>query len=188
MKTQLSLVVLVFSLISACDDTAANNNNVNNTNNLNNTNNNLPPDFMDYPARVVSVSDGDTFYVRWLDKTVKIRLKGVNTPEIAHSGVPAEPFGVAAMDFTIDHLPQSSWVGLEFDDPQCAWETPPASCYDVYDRLLAYAVTELNQDLGAQLLVNGLAEVYTSAIFNRKTLYLQYQQSAIDAGLGIWSK
>ncbi len=185
------LIALLMVLPFACDDTATNNDsNTNNTTTLNNVNNtaNTAPEFMDHPARVVSVTDGDTFHCRYLDETIKIRLKGVNTPEIAHDGVEAEPYGVEAMEFTIAHLPQSSWVGLEFDDEQCATATAPSSCYDVYGRLLAYARTDENQDLGAQLLINGLAEVYTSADFARKTLYLQYQQEAIDASRGIWSK
>lgn len=185
------LFAVIFALgFASCDDDATNNdNNTNNSsNNVTNNVTNTAPEFLDNPARVISVADGDTVHVRYWDKNVKIRLLGVNTPEIAHNGTPAEDYGVEAMEYTQSHLPNSAWVGLEFDNPQCAWESPPASCYDTYDRLLAYIRTDQDQDLGAQLLVNGLAEVYTTADFDRKTLYLQYQQQAVDAGRGIWSK
>jgi micrococcal nuclease len=185
------MVVAVF--LSGCDDTSENNNtnnanNVNNINNVNNVNNDVPPEFMEFPAKVVSVSDGDTIYVRYNDRTFKVRFSGVDAPEIAHSGTPADPYGVDAMDFTRDHLPIGSWVGLEFDDASCGSSSPPADCYDLYDRMLAYIRTLDDQDLSAQLIVNGLATVYTNADFNRKTQYLQYQQQAIDNHLGIWSK
>ena len=187
------MFLMIFVIFTGCSDPDSNNsnnvNNSNNTNNINNSNNTnkIPPDFMTFPAVVQLVSDGDTIHVEYLGRSIKIRFKGVNAPEIAHNGTPAEPFGVDAMDFVKSHSPVGSFVGLEFDDDRCGSENPPASCFDVYDRMLAYIRTEENQDLGAQLLVNGYAEVYTAAEFNRKTVYLQYQQQAVDAQVGIWS-
>lgn len=180
------LLLTVFLMFSACDDdSASNNNNDAGTNNVTNNNNDVPPDFMIHPARVSHVTDGDTVYVWYGNQNYKIRMAGIDTPETF--GTP-EPFGEEAKQFTIDHLPLASWVGLEFDNEACATQVPPpSSCFDVYDRLLAYLRTLDNQDLGAQLLVNGLAEVYTDANFNRKTQYLQLQNQAISAGVGIWS-
>ncbi|MDA3863045.1 MAG: thermonuclease family protein [Deltaproteobacteria bacterium] len=190
MKSFLFLSILVFALFPGCDDSAStnNSNNTNNTNNINNVNNTQPPEFMDFPAKVVSVSDGDTVRVLYQEQYIKIRLMGVDCPEIAHNGTSADPYGVEAMEFTENHMENGDWVGLEFDDDSCASENPPADCFDVYDRMLAYLRTDEDQDLGGQLLINGLATVYTSATFNRKTLYLQYQQEAIDSNRGLWSE
>ncbi len=191
MKTILLVLPLFLISLAGCDDPSEKGNNTNQTSGPTNnptSNINKPPDFMENPARVISVTDGDTVHVLWYNKNIKIRMLGVNTPEIAHNGQPAEPYGVEAMEYTKAHLPNSSWVGLEFDNPQCAWESPPASCYDMYDRLLAYLRTDQNQDHNAQLIINGLARVYTMADCGRKTYYLQLQEAAVDAKRGIWSE
>ncbi|HKJ23067.1 MAG TPA: thermonuclease family protein, partial [Gammaproteobacteria bacterium] len=62
------------------------------------------PSRVDARAHVAYVYDGDT--VR-LDDGRRIRLIGVDTPEIAHDGNPAQPFALAARQFLIDLLHQS---------------------------------------------------------------------------------
>ncbi|MBN2724494.1 MAG: thermonuclease family protein [Deltaproteobacteria bacterium] len=191
MKKLLVLFVAgtLITLTSCMDpesESVNNNTNNNTTTTTNNNNDNDPPDFMEYPAILSSVTDGDTVYVWYNNVKYKVRFLGVNTPETYGT---VEPFGPEAKQFTIDHLPVGSWVGLEFDDDNCATQTPiPDSCFDMYDRLLAYIRTEDDDDLGALLIVNGLGEVYTIADFNRKTQYLQLQNTAIANGVGIWSK
>lgn len=150
-----------------------------------NNNNDSPPDFMKFPAKVSEIVDGDTIYVRYLEKRIKVRFLGVNTPETYGT---VEYYGPEAKQYTRDRLPLSSWVGLEFDDERCGSVSPPSSCYDVYGRLLAYIRTLDNQDHCAQLVVNGYARVYTNEDFARKTYYLQLQDEAIAAHRGLWSQ
>lgn len=49
----------------------------------------------DFSGKVISVHDGDTLNVNYLDKTVKIRLWGVDCPEVN----PAQDYGIEARDF-----------------------------------------------------------------------------------------
>jgi len=173
-------------LIAACDQPVSNNNANNDAGNVNNVNNSdTPPDFMEFPAKVSEIVDGDTIYVRYHDQRIKIRFMGVNTPETYGT---VEYYGPEAKQYTRDHLPLSSWVGLEFDNPACGSTSPPANCYDMYDRLLAYIRTLENTDHCAQLVVNGYARVYTDASFARKTYYLQLQNEASAANRGLWGE
>lgn len=82
-------------------------------------------------ARVTHISDGDTFYVQpdGGGQSLKIRLIGVDTPEIAHDPDPAECFGEEATAFTSGQL-------LD----RLAWFTFDSECTDQFDRNLAYAI------------------------------------------------
>jgi micrococcal nuclease len=186
MKTFLAFLPLIL-LLAACQPEETSNNDAgtdtNNTSNLNNTD--TPPDFMEFPAKVSEIVDGDTIYVRYNDQRIKIRFLGVNTPETYGT---VEYYGPEAKQYTRDKLPLSTWVGLEFDNPACGSTSAPSSCYDMYDRLLAYIRTLDNQDLCAQLVVNGYARVYTQETFARKTYYLQLQDEAIAASRGLWGE
>lgn len=84
-----------------------------------------------YKTKVVCVAscglDGDTVRVRIGGENVKVRLIGVNTPEIAHGGDSAECYGNEARQFTDAGL-NGKWIYLEFDK----------ELFDKYDRYLAY--------------------------------------------------
>ena len=84
-----------------------------------------------YKTKVVCIAscglDGDTVKVRIGGQSVKVRLIGVNTPEIAHGSNPAECYGNEARQFTDTGL-NGKWVYLEFDK----------ELFDKYDRYLAY--------------------------------------------------
>ena len=140
------------------------------------------PDFPN-PARVLRVIDGDTIEVRFREREITVRLLGVNTPELNPS---PEPYANEARQFTIDHAPPTFTVGLEFDDPDCGVIPFPSSCFDIYDRMLAYVRTPDEEDLNALLLENGLARVFNSEDFDRKNSYLQLESQAQSQGLGIW--
>ena len=138
----------------------------------------------DYPVQVLHIIDGDTVVVRHHGESVTIRVAGIDCPEVSPE---PEPYGPEAEEFTRYNAPSLSWVGLEFDDPACAGESPPAACLDYYDRLLAYIRTADGDDLGYILLANGLAEVYMSADFDRKSDYIDAEDYAKNLGVGIWS-
>lgn len=79
-------------------------------------------------VRVAYITDGDTVYVHPEDGSAgrKVRLIGIDTPEIEHDD-PAECFGEEAMGYTSEAL-------LE----RLVWLTFDSDCIDPYDRTLAY--------------------------------------------------
>lgn len=97
-------------------------------------------------ARVVYVADGDTFDVDIPDRhqpDTRIRLWGVDTPELAHSGHPAMHFGPEANDFTRDTL-------LNHD---VHIMLSPARSRDKYGRLLAYVYLRQGEPSFNELLI-----------------------------------
>lgn len=138
-----------------------------------------------HPARVLRILDGDTIEVDFQGETHKIRFEGVDTPEMHPS---PEPYAVEATQFTTNHVPPTTIIGLEFDDEACGTLPIPSTCLDIYDRLLAYVRTPAGEDLNALLLENGLARVYTAADFARKAEYLQIEAQAQAAGVGLWGQ
>jgi micrococcal nuclease len=76
---------------------------------------------------VTDVVDGDTIHVLLHGRTERIRLIGVDAPEIEHPPQPAECFGVASATFAAGALREAS-VRIEFDVER----------RDRFGRLLAY--------------------------------------------------
>jgi len=85
-----------------------------------------PPD-QDSTVLVTKVTDGDTIHVTYQGRDERVRLIGVDTPEVPWYGGKAECFGNEAGLYTRSRLAGRT-VRLEFDvDPR-----------DRYERLLAY--------------------------------------------------
>lgn len=119
---------------------------------------------------VVRVVDGDTFTCMLDDKEVKVRLIGVNTPEIN------TPNGVIASNYTKGLLAGKT-VTLEFDKDR----------YDKYDRTLAYVYLEDGTMLNELLLENGYAEVMTVEPNTRyKYRFQKIENKAKGKKIGIW--
>jgi micrococcal nuclease len=76
---------------------------------------------------VTKVTDGDTLHVEFQGRDERVRLIGVDTPEISAYGGQAECFGAEAAAYSTGRLTGRS-VGLVFDVNQ----------RDRYGRLLAY--------------------------------------------------
>lgn len=89
-----------------------------------------------YLVRVRYTVDGDTFYADRDDDgtSVKVRIIGVNCPEVAHEE-PAECWGNEAWTFTAAQL-----------EGRLAWLTFDGDCYDDYDRVLAYVIRDDGTD------------------------------------------
>jgi endonuclease YncB( thermonuclease family) len=143
------------------------------------------PDPFDHPARVLRVIDGDTIEVEFQSATLRVRFWGVDTPEL---GPPAEPWADEARLMTLQNATPATTIGLEFDDEACGTVPFPSTCFDLYDRMLAYVRTAQGYDLNAMLLAGGLATVYEPATFDRKASYLALQAEAQAEGLGLWSQ
>lgn len=139
-------------------------------------------------AKVLYAVDGDTIWVDIDGKEEKIRFVGVNTPELAKDGNPAEFMAEEAKNFTSNAL-RNKEIYLEKD----------VTDRDKYDRMLRYIWLEkptLNptkedieeKNLNGILVKNGYAY---SNYYKPDTKYQKYldkiEKSAQDKGLGIWS-
>jgi endonuclease YncB( thermonuclease family) len=124
---------------------------------------------------VEKVIDGDTIVVQ---HSGKVRLLGINTPEIAHRSHAAEPLGNEAHQ-RLRQLLAGKRVYLEFDQQR----------RDKYQRLLAHLRLEGGTNINEILLREGLAR----ALFlqpNMKYLerYYQIESEAQETNRGIWSR
>jgi micrococcal nuclease len=126
--------------------------------------------------RVEQIHDGDT--VRMVDGE-KVRLIGLNTPEVARKQRPAEPLAAAASERLRQLLGESPQIRLR----------PGAESRDRYGRLLAYGFTVEGRDIAATLIAEGLAFalVVPPNLWN-SDCYPEQEVVARRKGLGIWSE
>ena len=132
-----------------------------------------------FGAQVVAVLDGDTVIVRMPEGgEERVRLIGVDTPEIAHDGNPRQCYSLRAMRF-VRRAALHRRVEL----------TPGRERRDRYRRLLAYVrVAGSTGDLEEQLLRGGLARTLEIAPnIDRAERYRSVEQAAQAAGHGLWS-
>ncbi len=140
-----------------------------------------------FECRVIEVVDGDTIIVDLNGRFEKVRLLGVDTPEIVPKrNKPFEydnitnltllaEFGLKAKEFTEKFLDNKT-VTIEID--------PLAGYRDKYGRILAYVYVN-GKDLNAILLEKGYARVYISK-FKKLDDYLKIQREAMIERRGIW--
>ena len=108
-----------------------------------------PTDHYDETVTVQSVHDGDT--VRLKDGR-KIRLIGINTPELADNHHPVQPFAIAARDRLLQQINQhNNTVKLLYGKER----------QDHYKRTLAHLFLPDGTNLQADLLEHGLATANT---------------------------
>lgn len=135
----------------------------------------LPPDV----GVVEYVVDGDTVDIVINGTEERVRLIGIDTPEIAHDdGSPAECFGPEAAAFTAEQLPVGTEVRLERD----------IVGRDDYGRLLAY-VYRRSDDLlvNEAIAAGGYAQPLTIAPNDAYTQrFVDASIAAEAAGLGLW--
>jgi micrococcal nuclease len=126
-------------------------------------------------ALVVRVVDGDTLV---LAGGAKVRVLGIDAPEMEKEGYPADFLAhqakAALAELTLDRT-----VSLEYDRLR----------YDNYGRLLAYLFLPDRTLVNAELVRRGLARVYFIApnLRYQKDL-LAAQQEAIEAQRGVWQQ
>ena len=135
-------------------------------------------------ARVTRVIDGDTIEVQIPDpindtETTRVRLIGIDCPEIAHpafSSKPAEPFAEEA----------AALARSLVDGRMVALRIEPQQTRDVYDRLLAHVDLEDGSNLAEQLLMAGLARREDRWNHSMLLRYRQLELSARRARRGMW--
>lgn len=131
-------------------------------------------------ARVVAVVDGDTLRVEDLDgrDLGRVRLLGIDAPEVAHPPAPADCYADAATDRLQQLAPLGSIVDLATDSAQAN--------RDRYGRILRY-VDHAGLDVSRELLAAGAARLYEhSRHIARGTSYITAARTAQDNSLGLW--
>ncbi|NWF75809.1 MAG: thermonuclease family protein [Nitrospirae bacterium] len=123
---------------------------------------------------VIKVYDGDTVSVKVDRKQEKIRLIGIDAPEMGQ-----EPWGENAKRYLENLLDSSDWeIRLEYDIEK----------RDQYNRLLAYIWTKDNKNVNLLMLKSGYAVLYT---FPPNVKYVEEfrvaQKEAREKEIGIWS-
>jgi endonuclease YncB( thermonuclease family) len=135
-----------------------------------------PVEQADETARVRYVHDGDTIH---LEDGRKVRLIGINAPELARDDMPAQAFAAEARDALKTAIAShDNRIGLVYG----------AERHDRYKRTLAHLFTPDGDNLQARLLLQGMA----AAIAHPPNLaysecYARVEKSARCKGAGIWS-
>ena len=125
------------------------------------------------PYIIACVVDGDTIVLNTGDK---VRMKGIDAPELHHPVIPAQRFGEEARDY-LKNLAEGKKCFLEYD----AYDSK-----DMYGRALAYVYVE-NTDLNAEMLLRGYACLYTFKPFSKKTAYAACEREAREKHRGLWN-
>lgn len=106
--------------------------------------------YHDKVMKVINVADGDTIYVDIHDNiarrgSTRIRLLGVDTPELGKDDQPDKPFAREATEFVISQI---------MDKDVCIKLEPNRSSHrDKYDRLLAYIYLADKETMLNELLI-----------------------------------
>lgn len=125
-------------------------------------------------ALVKHVHDGDTLKLK---DGRKLRLIGINTPELGRDGRPAEPLAKAARDYLRQILPVGSRVALRFGQDK----------KDKYGRFLAHVYSADRRNAQVALLEKGLAAAI-AVTPNVANLECYLAAEATAAGQGIWQQ
>lgn len=131
-------------------------------------------------VRVTAVVDGDTIRVETLAgrQLGRVRLLGIDAPEVAHPPEPAECYAEDATELLEELAPVGSTVDLVADTAQ------PSR--DRYDRLLRY-VDHDDIDVARELLASGAARRYEAVrTLAREESYSAATDEAQDAERGLW--
>jgi len=132
-----------------------------------------------YP--VSRVLDGDTLDILAVDRdrpTTRVRLLGIDAPEIPHRNKPGMPFGGDAATWARDHLAGHS-VTLR---------VIPARTRGVFGRLLAYvAIEPAGDDFGTEILQAGLAWTDPRWPHSKLAEYQQLEDRARKGKTGLWA-
>lgn len=132
------------------------------------------------------VIDGDTIILsagpelrapdnQALDDT-RVRLIGVDTPEIGRNGDSSDCFAEEALDFT-QALVGGRLVELEYDFT--------GDLRDPFGRLLAYVRVQ-GVELNARLVEDGYARVFRQFTYRKKGAYLDLEAAAQRRDAGLW--
>jgi micrococcal nuclease len=134
-------------------------------------------------ARVTQIIDGDTFDIEFPDvlhdrSVTRVRLIGIDCPEPAHAGNPAEPLANAATALTRSQC-ENKTVRLWLE---------PAQPRDVFGRVLAHVELPDRTRLNETLLANGLAKADDRWPHTLLVRYAQVEITARRGKVGLWGQ
>lgn len=132
---------------------------------------------------VVRVVDGDTLDIDAPDgdeATTRVRLWGVDTPEMARRDPPrpSEPFAEEAAEFT-RRLVEGQKVRLALE---------PHRQRGDYGRLLAFVELSDGTVLNEALILEGLSRADGRWSHSDLSRYAKLEREAKDAGMGLWGR
>lgn len=133
-------------------------------------------------ARVVRVVDGDTFIVDLPDPvnntpTTRVRIWGIDSPEMARDGKPAEPFAQAATRFAKDRL----------EGNRVVLTTEPTRVRGHYGRLLAHVEMDKGDLFSEEILRAGLARADNRWPHRWLDRLARAEREGRNNAVGIWS-
>ena len=128
-------------------------------------------------ARVVAVHDGDTITVRMDGRTEKVRLVGIDSPELQDERQAYRDAAYAARDYARSRLGGET-VTLEAE--------PRQGDRDAYGRLLRYVVLSDGTNVNEEFVRKGYAHVYDKFQFTLKPRFKAAEAEAKREKLGVW--
>lgn len=129
-------------------------------------------------ATVVAVVDGDTVDVSTPTGDERVRLIGIDTPEISRDGGVDDCYAQEARTY-LDQLVYGRAVELIPD--------PTQADTDRYGRLLRHVLVD-GQSAAQLAIAAGAGTEYTyDRPYDRRSDYLAAQERAQDAGAGLWA-
>ena len=132
-----------------------------------------------FKVTLESCIDGDTAKFNIKGEVKTVRFLSIDTPEIEHDEVEAQPYGNEAKKYTCNLLKQASIIKLQYDTK--------SDSTDKYGRVLAWVFVD-DDLLQAKLVENGLAQVkyvYDDYMYSSDLQALE--ESAKEREVGIWS-
>lgn len=132
-------------------------------------------------GRVVRVVDGDTVDVETPTGRQRIRVLGVDAPEMAHDGRPAQ-CGAQEARQGLARLVEGRTISWEPD--------PKADATDRYGRQLAYLHTDKTPDVGLALIQAGHVAAWKPKSAPAPSRYPHYQaatKTAQSSRVGSWA-
>lgn len=128
-------------------------------------------------VEVVAVVDGDTIDVRTDDGTERVRLIGLNSPEIGRDGSQNECYAEEARD-VLNELLYGHDVQLAAD--------PTQADRDVYGRLLRHVFLD-GRSAAVEVIAAGAAYEYTyDADYEHQAEHIAAEDDAAGAARGLW--
>lgn len=139
----------------------------------------MPAENVTGPFPVTKVSDGDTIWVNDHGEPVKVRLIGIDTPELHDPRKPVECFAQEASNRAEAVLGGQS-VYLETD--------PSQDSVDQYGRALAYVWTTSGQLFNLDMIVDGFANEYTYDLpYRYQARFREAEAEARSSERGLWA-
>lgn len=132
----------------------------------------------DESARVVWVSDGDTITVRIGSVKEKVRLIGIDTPELGDARHWWRDLAFEARDYARKRV-KGRTVTLTRD--------PAVDDRDKYGRLLRYVILDDGTNFNEEMIRRGYAAAYTRFRFSLASRFKATEKEARRERLGRWA-